>query len=364
MKRRDFLKKAGVATAGASLSPLMFANAQASTYRFDLVTSWPTSLDTLWGGVENYCRYVSELTAGDVEINPYPAGAQVGAFEVYDAVSSGAFQMAHSAPYYFIDRNPTHGFFTSVPFGLDTIQYNAWMFAGDGQALADELTFPDDVVMIPAGNTGAQTSGWFRREINTVEDLQGLSMRFPGFGGQVMSRIGMNIQNLPGGELYLALETGVIDAADWVGPYDDEILGLNEVAPYYYLPSWAEPGPGVAAYVNKSVHDDLPADIQAALRAAGFRVNNEMQALYEARNGEALARMVAGGTQVRILSDEILAALAQAANEIHEENAAGSELYARVLENHNAFKDVIRGWHRGSQFAYSSFVQREATQED
>ena len=357
MKRRDFLKKAGVAAAGASLSPLMFANAQASTYRFDLVTSWPTSLDTLWGGVENYAAYVAELTDGDVAINPYPAGAQIGAFEVYDAVSSGAFQMGHSAPYYFINRDPTHGFFTSVPFGLDTTQFNAWMFSGDGQALANELTFPDDVVMIPAGNTTAQTSGWFRREINTVQDLQGLTMRFPGFGGQVLARVGVNVQNIPGGELYLALETGVIDAADWVGPYDDAILGLNEVATYYYLPSWAEPGPGVSAYVNKTIHDDLPADIQAALRAAGFRVNNEMAALYEARNGEALQRLVASGTETRILSAEILSALQTATDEIHQENASGNELYARVLDNYNTFKIGIRDWHAVSQFAYSSFVQ-------
>jgi len=356
MKRRDFLKKAGVATVGAGLSPLMFANAQAATYRFDMVTSWPTALDAIFGGATNTARYLNEMTGGDVEVNVYPAGAQVGAFEVYDAVSSGAFAMGHAAPYYFYGKNPVHAFFTAVPFGMDAAQFDAWMNAGDGQALSDELTTPDDVIMVPAGNTGPQTSGWFKREIETVADLQGLTIRLPGFGGQALSRIGANVQNIPGGEVFLSLDTGVIDAADWVGPYDDEILGLNNAATYYYLPSWAEPGASLAVYMNRSQYDDLPLDIQEAFKSAAARANQQMLAEYLAKNAAALARMVAGGTQVRTLSDEILQALREATVEIHAVNAEGNELYGRVLENYNAFLAGARDWQEQSGYAYANFI--------
>ena len=356
MKRRDFLKKAGVATVGAGLSPLMFANAQAATYRFDMVTSWPTALDTIYGGATNTAKYLGDITGGDVEVTVYPAGAQVGAFEVYDAVSSGAFAMGHAAPYYFYNKNPVHAFFTAVPFGMDASQFDSWMNAGDGQALSDELTTPDDVIMFPAGNTGPQTSGWYKREVNTVADLQGLTIRTPGFGGQVLSKVGANVQNVPGGEVFISLDTGVLDAADWVGPYDDEILGLQNAATYYYLPSWAEPGASLAVYMNRSMYDDLPADIQAALRAAAAQANQQMLADYTAKNNAALARLVAGGTQVRTMSDEILQALRAATQEIHAENVQGNDLYARVLENYNAFMEGARSWSEVSGYAYDRFI--------
>lgn len=358
MKRRDFLKKAGVVAAGASLSPLMFANAQNSTYRWGMVTSWPTGLDTLFGSAEEVASILAELTDGDVQVDVHAAGAQVGAFEVYDAVASGAFEMAHSAPYYFINKDPAHAFFTSVPFGMTPHQYDAWMFSGDGQSLFDELTLPDGVRAFVAGNTGPQTSGWFNREINTPEDLQGLTIRFPGFGGQVLSRVGANVQNLPGGEIYLALETGVIDAADWVGPYDDEILELHRVAQYYYLPSWAEPSASLASYVNEDLYQSLPSDIQDAIQAASVESNVRMLARYTSRNGAALQRLIEGGTEVRVLSDSILEALEQATEEIHEQNAQGNELYSRILENYRAFQDEIREWQRVSGYAYNSYVYR------
>ncbi|MDZ7800967.1 MAG: TRAP transporter substrate-binding protein DctP [Trueperaceae bacterium] len=359
MKRRDFLKKAGVATASASLSPLMFANAQSATYRLDMVTSWPRGLPALFGGAENVARYLNELTDGDVEVTVHPAGAQVAAFEVYDAVSSGAFAMGHAAPYYFINKNPTHAFFTAVPFGMDGQQFNAWMHAGGGQDLADELTAPDDVIMYPAGNTGAQTSGWFNTEINTIEDFQGLTIRFPGFGGQVLSRVGANVQNLPGGEVFQALDSGVIDAADWVGPYDDQTFGMQNAARYYYFPSWAEPGAALAVYMNRSQYEDLPADIQAAFRTAAARANQQMLAEYDALNGPALQELIDGGTEIRFLSNEVLAALEAATEEIHAENANGNELYGRVLENYDAFKERVRFWHAVGQHRYASYVHRD-----
>jgi len=356
MDRRNFLKKAGVAAAGAAISPLMFARAQRSTFNFEMVTSWPTSLDTLYGSAEAVAQYINEASDGDINIRVYPAGAQIGALEVYDAVSTGAFSMAHTAPYYFINKNPAHGFFTAVPFGMDSQQFNAWMMTGNGDALHQELLAPDNMVAFPAGNTGAQTGGWFKREINTVADLQGLTMRFPGFGGQVMSRVGVNVQNIPGGELYLALDTGVIDAADWVGPYDDQILGLNRAAPYYYFPSWAEPGPGVCTYMNKDDFESLPADLQAVVRDACARVNGEMLANYDTKNYTALQELVASGTQIRIFSDEILQAFAQATEEIHAENAAAHPIYGRIHEDYRQFMQNVRSWTEVTYHAYNQFI--------
>ncbi|MEX2535014.1 MAG: TRAP transporter substrate-binding protein DctP [Trueperaceae bacterium] len=359
MKRRDFLKKAGVVTASAALSPLMFANAQNSTYRWDMVTSWPTALDTIYGGAVDTAAVLTELTDGDVQVNVHPAGAQIGAFEVYDAVSSGAFQMAHAAPYYFINKDPTHAFFTAVPFGMNAQQFDAWMISGGGQELHDELTNGDNVVAFVAGNTGPQTSGWFNREINSSDDLRGLTIRFPGFGGQVLSRLGANVQNLPGGEIFLALDTGVIDAADWVGPYDDEILGLHQAARYYYFPSWAEPGASLSSYINKDVYDGLPADIQSAIRAASAEANLRMMAKYNARNMPALQRLIDGGTEVRTLSNDILQSLEGATNEIHTENAGGNDLYGRVLDSYQSFQETVRGWTEISDFSYHSYIYRE-----
>lgn len=356
MDRRRFIKKAGVAVAGASISPLMFANAQRSSFTFEMVTSWPTSLDTLYGTAENVARYIQEASDGDITIQVYPAGAQIGALEVYDAVSTGAFAMAHTAPYYFINKDPAHGFFTAVPFGMDSQQFNAWMYSGNGDALQQELLAPDDLVAFPAGNTGSQTGGWFKREINTVADLQGLSMRFPGFGGQVMGRVGMNVQNIPGGELYLALDTGVIDAADWVGPYDDQILGLNRAAPYYYFPSWAEPGPGVVVYMNKGMFEGLPADLQGVVRDACARGNVEMLSAYDTKNYTALQELIASGTEIRLFSDELLSAFAQATEEIHAENAANSANYQRIHDDYRTFMENVRAWTKVTYNAYNEFI--------
>lgn len=356
MDRRSFIKKAGIAVAGASISPLMFANAQKGKFNFEMVTSWPTSLDTLFGTAESIAKYLNEASDGDITVKVYPAGAQIGALEVYDAVSTGAFAMAHTAPYYFINKNPAHGFFTAVPFGMDSQQFNAWMYSGNGNELHQELLAPDNMVAFPAGNTGAQTGGWFKREIHTVADLQGLTMRFPGFGGQVMGRVGMNVQNIPGGELFLALDTGVIDAADWVGPYDDQILGLNKAAPYYYFPSWAEPGPGVALYMNKDEYSDLPADLQAVVADVCARANVEMLANYDTKNYTALQELTASGTQIRLFSDEILSAFAKATDEIHGENAAKAAGYQKILDDYRGFMDNVRAWTKVTQHAYNSFI--------
>ncbi len=357
MKRRDFIKKAGVVAAGAGFSPLMFANAQASTFRFSMVTSWPTSLDTIYGGALNTAKNLTDLTNGDVEIEVFPAGAQVGGLEVYDAVSSGAFEMGHTASYYYVGKDPAHGFFTSLPFGLNAQQNNAWFYGGNGQALWNELNAPDNLIAFPAGQTGVQMGGWFNKEINSADDLQGLTMRIPGLGGQVMSRAGANVQVIPGGEIYLALERGALDATEWVGPYDDEILGFNKVAKYYYGPGWHEPGPTLGAYVNLDVYNSLPADIQNAIQQASKAANMQMLADYDAKNGPALQRIIdAGGVEVRAFPTEYLDALQGFANEIYAEAAESSPMFAKTWADWSVFRDSIQGFHKIQEKAYLDYV--------
>src|SRR5699024_3874314 len=258
MKRRQFIAgAAGGAAAAASTvySPLTIA--KNTQFKLGMVTSWPTSLDTLFGTAQYIGKALEAATDDDVKVEVFPAGEQVGGLEVFDTVAAGAFALGHTASYYYIGKDPSHAFFTTMPFGLTGPEQNAWLISGDGEDLWNELNARSNMIAFAAGQTGAQTGGWFNKEINSPEDLKGLKMRFPGVGGQVMSRAGVNIQNLPGGEVYFALERGVIDAADWVSPYDDEILGLNKAAKYYYMPSWAEPGPTVGVYANLDIFKGL-----------------------------------------------------------------------------------------------------------
>lgn len=358
MKRRDFLTKLGAASAAAALSPLTFSRAQDRRIRLEMVTSWPTSLDLVQGGAEEVARLTNELTGGDVVIDVYPAGAQIGALEVHDAVSLGAFQLGHTASYYYVGKDPAHGFFTSVPFGMNAQQMSAWMRGGRGQEWFDALNARDDLIAFPAGNTGAQMGGWFNRELGGPSDLAGLTMRIPGLGGQVMNRVGVNVQNIPPGEIFLTLETGVIDAAEWVGPYDDEILGLDRIARYYYGPSWHEPGPMVSTYVHLPTWSELPSNVQAALRAASALAGDRMLGAFEARNAPALDRLAANGTQVRTFSPEILATLSEAMTAIHAENAS-DPFYADVLEDYQAFQERTMAWHAASEYAMDTFLQTE-----
>lgn len=355
MKRRTFLKGAGVGVAAATAVHAPAVIAQPRRFRFEMVTSWPAALDTLYGTAQYFARRIEEMTDGDVQIRTYPAGAQVGALEVYDAVSSGAFECCHTAPYYFIGKSPAHGFYTALPFGMTLEEQDSWMLAGDGQALWDELNAKDNLIAYPGGNTGPQTGGWFNKEINTVADLRGLRMRFPGHGGRVMAKAGVSIQLLPGGEVFTAMERGALDAAEWVGPYDDQILGMQRVARYYYLPSWAEVSAMLGFYFNKEVFDSLPADIRHQIKACSLESNAWMSAQYAARNPVALAQLVEGGTQIRYFSDEVLAAFEQGSKEVHQEDMSDPD-YARIWENWSAFMETKRAWNRDTTYRYRNYL--------
>ena len=355
MKRREFLQKAGVVAASATLSPLMFAKAQ-GTLRWELVSSFPQGLDTIFGGGEDFARYCNEMSGGEIEVTVYPAGAQVGGFEVFDAVASGAFQLAHSASYYFVGRRAAHGMFTSLPFGMNAQQQIAWIEVGGGQELWNELNAPENLIAFNSGNTGVQMGGWFKREINTPADLQGLSIRTAGLVGEVYAKAGANVQSLPGGEIFLALDRGAIDAADWVGPYDDEKLGLNNAAPYYYTPGWQEPSATLCLYVNLELWNGLDVRHQSIIQNAARSANTRMLANYDSKNGAALKRLVDGGTQVRTFPTEVLDVFRRHWDTVNAEKSAADPFYARAVASYEAFMASVRGWHDTSEAAWHRYV--------
>lgn len=356
MHRRQFLQGAGFGTAAAAstvYSPHVFAAKR--PFRLEMVTSWPASLDNLYGTAQYFARRIEEMTDGDVRVRTHPAGAQVGPFAVYDAVADGAFPMCHTAPYYFIGQSPAHGFFTAIPFGLTVTEQDAWMTAGGGQELWDELNERDNLVAFPGGNTGAQTGGWFNEVIESPSDLEGLRMRFPGHGGRVMDKAGVNIQQLPGGEVYTAMDRGALDAAEWVGPADDQTLEMHKIAKYYYMPSWAEPSAMLGFYFNLDTWKDFPADIQAQLRACCAEANTWMTARYHAQNPRALAELEESGVEVRQFPRSVLQTFQDAAEAVHAEDM-DDEDYARIYNEWAAFRDRARGWNQQTTHQYRRFL--------
>lgn len=353
MKRRDFLKKAGVVAAGATLSPLMFANAQRSKMQWSMVTSWPRSLDNLFGGAQSIADRVKAMTNGDITIQVYEAGAQVGGLEVYDAVSSGAFEMGHTASYYYIGKDPSHAFFTTVPFGLTPKQINSWIESGGGQELWDELSGNSNLKPLLAGNTGQQMAGWFNKEINKVEDLEGLKMRIPGLGGEVLQRAGGTPVSLPGGEIFTSLESGNIDATEWVGPYNDLAFGLYKAAKYYYYPGWHEPGTTLECFINREAFEELPKDLQSIVINACRVANQDMLAEYTARNNAALHTLVnEHNVDLRRLPAPVIDKLKTLSDEVVAEIAENDAMSKKVYESFKQFRDQVMAWQNVSERAY------------
>ncbi|MGB7445166.1 MAG: TRAP transporter substrate-binding protein [Coleofasciculaceae cyanobacterium] len=363
MKRRLFLGNAAIGAASAvslascrptSTGPATQADSLPN-FRWRMTTSWPKSLDTIFGGAETVCKRVGEMTNGRFTITPYAAGEIVGGLEVLDAVQQGTVECGHTASYYYIGKNPALAFGTSMPFGLNAQQQNAWLYHGGGLEAMQKVYADFNVINFPAGNTGVQMGGWFKREIKSVSDLQGLKMRIPGLGGQVMSRLGVNAQNLPGGEIFLALERGAIDATEWVGPYDDEKLGLNKAAQFYYYPGWWEPGPTLEVQVNKSAWDKLPQEYQEIFKTAAIEANLNMLSQYEALNREALPRLVASGTKLTPYSQEILQAAQKASFELYEENAGKDSSFKEVYEQWKQFREQIYQWSSLNELSFANF---------
>ncbi len=321
-----------------------------------LASSFPSSLDTIYGAGEVLSERVAAMTGGAFNIRVYEAGELVPGLQVMDAVQKGSAEIGQTASYYYIGKNPALAFDTCVPFGFTPRQQNAWLQEGGGLEFVQELYSDFGIVSFPAGNTGVQMGGWFRDPISTAEDLKGLKMRIPGLGGKVMDRLGVSVQVLAGGDIYQALERGAIDATEWVGPYDDRKLGFHEVAKNYYYPGWWEPGPSLSFLINRDAWDGLPASYQEILQAAGRDAAATMQERYDAKNPAALKELLAEGVQLRPFSDEILNASRDASAELIEEEAAADATYSRIYENWKRYRASSFDWFATGELAYARFA--------
>ena len=322
-------------------------------YNWRLVTAWPKNYPGLGMAPERIADLVEEMSNGQMKITVYGAGEQVPAFGVFDAVSSGSHQMGHSGGYFWKGKVPAAQFFTGVPFGLTADEINAWTNRGGGLELWREIYEPFNIYPIPAGNTGTQMFGWFNKEINSLEDIKGLKMRIPGIGGEVLKRAGGIPVTLPGGELFTALQTGVIDATEWVGPYNDLTFGFQQTAKYYYYPGWHEPGSMLELLINKDAWNSLPKHLQVIIETASKAVNQDILDEYTARNNKALRELVdVHGVELRRLPDDVITEFKIIANDILEENAAEDETVNKVYQSYLKFKNEVSEYHKVSEDAF------------
>ncbi|AWU94003.1 TRAP transporter substrate-binding protein [Azospirillum ramasamyi] len=355
MKRRSFLTSAGVGVAASTLAAPAIAQSQPEIH-WRLASSFPKSLDTIYGGADTIAARVAAATDGKFTIRPFAAGEIVPGLQVLDAVQNGTVECGHTATYYYVGKDPTFTFDSTVPFGLNARQQNAWIYSGGGMPLLREFFEGYGVVNFPAGNTGVQMGGWFRKEIKTVEDLKGLKFRIGGFAGQVLAKLGVVPQQIAGGDIYPSLEKGTIDAAEWIGPYDDEKLGFNKVAKYYYYPGWWEGGLNVSLLVNKQQWEQLPKQYKAVLEAACFEANLTMNAKYDAENPAALKRLVGGGAQLRPFPREVMEACYKAATELYDETAKNNPKFAKIYEPWKKFRDDEYLWFRVAENSFDNFA--------
>jgi TRAP-type mannitol/chloroaromatic compound transport system substrate-binding protein len=357
MKRRDFVTALGGA---AALSACSNDSTEGSTsgaarqqYNWKLVTTWPPNFPGLGTAANRLARTIGEMTSGAIDIRVYAAAELVPAFEVFDAVSRGAAEMGHGASYYWRGKSEAAQFFSAIPFGLNAHEMNGWLYYGGGLDLWKEVYAPFNLVPFPAGNTGVQMGGWFNKPINEIGDLKGLKMRIPGIGGEALRRAGGTPVNLPGSEIFTALQTGSIDATEWVGPYNDMAVGLHQAARYYYYPGWHEPGSTLECIINQDAWNQLTDDLKAIVRVACQAVNVDMTAEYMARNAASL-RQLQNDEDIEILPfpSSVLATLKTYSQEVVDELAASDPLFARVNDSYRAFLEQSTPWQKISEQAY------------
>jgi TRAP-type mannitol/chloroaromatic compound transport system substrate-binding protein len=376
MKRRDFLKTAGLgAAAGASgllagcdsgtgsgngaqqssapSATVAPAPAPAQRITWKMVTTWPKNFPGLGTGAENFARLIGEMSGERLTVKVYAAGELVPAFESFDAVANGTAELGHGAAYYWKGKSEAAQFFAAVPFGLTAQEMNGWLYHGGGLGLWEEVYAPFGLIPMPCGNTGVQMGGWFNREINSLDDLKGLKMRIPGLGGEVLRRAGGTPVNLPGGEIFTSLQSGAIDATEWVGPYNDLAFGLYKAAKYYYYPGWHEPGTTLEAFVNKGAYEALPADLQSIVRNAAKVANQDMLAEYTARNNDALRVLVdEHKVDLRQFPDAVMQRLRELSDEVVREVADKDPLTGRVFASFYEFRRKVTAWDDVSERAY------------
>ena len=356
MKRRDFLKVTGASVAATAVATPAIAQSNPEV-KWRLAASWPKALDTLYGGCEFFCKRVADLTDNKFQIQPFAAGEIVPGLQVLDAVSNGTVEMGNTALYYYWGKNAAFTFGTSLPFGLNTRQHISWLRFGGGMDMLNDLLKEYKTIGMPTGSTGAQMGGWFRKEMKNIDDFKGLKFRVGGFAGNIIAKVGGVPQQIAGGDIYPALEKGTIDAAEWVGPYDDEKLGFVKVAKYYYYPGFWEGGPQISLYVNAKQWASLPKEYQTILEDACLYAHAEMQARYDAKNPTALKQLVGSGTQLRPFPNEVMAAAYKAANELYEETAAGNPKFKKIYEAWKKFRDEQLQWFSVAENRFDNFMQ-------
>ena len=365
MDRRSFLTKAtvgGVAAAGAATlaAPAIAQENPKITWR--VTSSFPKALDTIFGAAETMSKYVSEMTEGGLTLQVFPAGELVPGLEAADAVSAGTVEACHTASYYFWGKDPTFALGCATPFGMNVRQMNAWLYYGGGIDLLNEFYATQGLIAFPCGNTGVQMGGWYRKEITSLADMQGLKMRIGGFAGKVIEKLGVVPQQIPGGEIYQALEKGTIDAAEWVGPYDDEKLGFYKVAPVYHYPGWWEGGPTLHTMINLAKFNELPAHYQTVVKTACEAANGNMMASYDYKNPTALKTLVANGAQLKPLPQDVLNAAFDAATATYAEISAANPMFKKIKDSQDAFKRDAYLWAQIAEYNYDTFmmVQQQA----
>ena len=360
MNRRNFLKTAAIATTASTIAAPAIAQPTPELH-WRMALSWPKSLDTLFGACEQFAKRVAELTDNKFQIQLFAAGEIVPGLQVLDAVQNGTVEAGNTGGYYYWGKDPSFAFSTAVPFGLNTRQAEAWFYHGGGHELLNELYAQYNCYGIASGNTGAQMGGWFRKELHSVDDFKGVKMRIGGFAGKVISKLGVIPQQLAPGDIYPSLEKGTIDAAEWVGPYDDEKLGFHKVAPYYYYPGWWEGGTALHFLINEAKWNELPKDYQAVITAAAGSANVETTGRYDARNPAALKRLVAAGAQLRPFPQPVMEACLHASNEVNAETSATNADYKKVLDSMQAFRNDEYLWWQVAEFSYDTFMIRTRT---
>jgi TRAP-type mannitol/chloroaromatic compound transport system substrate-binding protein len=357
LNRRKFFAKSGTIAAGATAALATPAIAQSMPeLKWRMTSSFPKALDTIYGAGETFARFVSEATDGKFQVQVFPAGEIAPGLEAANEVGKGSIEMCHTCSYYYWGKDPAFAFGTAVPFGLNARQQNAWMYYGGGIDLMNEFYATHNLIGFPCGNTGAQMGGWFTKEIKTVEDLKGVKMRIAGFAGKVMSMLGVVPQQIAGGDIYPSLEKGTIDAAEWVGPYDDEKLGFYKVAKFYYYPGWWEGGAMLHTMVNKDKWASLPPVYQSIVKTAAQAANSDMMASYDSKNPEALKRLVGSGAVLRPYPQDVMEAAFNAAKEAYAEIGAGNAPFKKIHDSMMAFRADAYLWQQVSEATFDTFM--------
>ncbi len=360
MERRSFVGKAGLAGVLASgVAPAVQAQV---SLRWRLASSFPKTLDTIYGTAEVFAKKVGEMTGGKFQISVHAGGELMPAFGVVDGVQNGTVEMAHTAPYYFFGKDETFAIGCAIPFGLNSRQMTAWMYEGNGLKLMREFYAKYNIVSFPMGNTGAQMGGWFRKEIKSVADIKGLKFRVGGFAGKVCERMGMVPQNIPGAEIYQALEKGTIDAAEWVGPYDDLKLGFFKVAPFYHYPGWWEGGPQLDLFVNTKAYEGLSSEFKAIVESAAAYAHTEMQARYDARNPAALTTLLANKTKLIQMPIPVMDLAFKESLALYSELSSKNPSWKKVYTDYSAFRKDSNRWFRYTEAIFDRYMQSKVTQ--